>query len=247
LNSGVELERAISILPSARCKHRFGVWGELQSFHDGADAMTEMVFTCCDRVPARSLRILRSAVFAGTLLAAFSALAQDAQPQPPADAPASAPGTPPPATPAPNPAFRPGFIDALGRWLDDSKAKLDEQLKGTQEAIDGIGSQTTDAVKDAAGAVSDAAGAAKQATDTIVGLPGTRIVTGRQLCPRAPNGAPDCAPAAQALCRAQGFDAGRGLDINTAEKCPTRAWLSGRPPKRSDCWSEAFVTRAVCQ
>ncbi len=113
-------------------------------------------------------------------------------------------------------------------------------LKSPQEVLGTIGSQAT-------GAVKDAAGAAQQATGVIVGLPGTRIVTGRQRCPLAANGAPDCIPAAQALCRANGFEGGRGVDINSAQKCPATVWLSGRIPAEGECPTETFVTRAVCQ
>jgi hypothetical protein len=131
-------------------------------------------------------------------------------------------------------------MDALGHWFSSSKATIDSQLKGTQDALGGIGTQATDAVK-------DAAGAAKQATGVIVDLPKTRIVNGRQLCPLAANGAPDCAPAVAALCRTKGFGAGRGVDINSTQKCPAWVWLSGRPPPAGECRTETFVTRAICQ
>jgi hypothetical protein len=190
-------------------------------------------------------------------------MAQVAQPQP---GPAAAPA--PPAQPSQNPAFRPGFIDAFGRWLDKSKTKLDESIGGTRDAIGGIGSQATDAVKGAgevvkgagdvvkgagdavkgAGeAVKGAAGAAQQATGMIVGLPGTRVVIGRQRCQVAPNGAPDCQPAAVALCRYRGFSNGRGLDIDSGQKCPAWVWLSGQTPADGACHTETYVTRAVCQ
>lgn len=181
-------------------------------------------------------------------------MAQVAQPQP---APAVAPPAPPPA----DPAFRPGFIDAFGRWLGHSKAKLDESIKNTQETLGGIGLQATDAVKGAGdavkgasdavkgagNAVKNAAGAAQQATGVIVGLPGTRIVIGRQRCLAAPNGAPDCQPAAVALCRYRGFSTGRGLDIDSGQKCPTWVWISGQTPAAGVCRTETYVTRAVCQ
>jgi hypothetical protein len=179
-------------------------------------------------------------VLACALLIASSALAQDPRSQPPPGSSEAPPANPPASAPAPNSGFRPGLVEALGRLFDDSKAKLDEHIKGTQQTIGGIGSQATEAVK-------DAAGAAKEATGAIVGLPGTGIVTGREICPLAPNGAPDCTPAALALCKSKGYGGGRGLDINSVHKCPRRAWLSGRMPEMRDCRVETFVTRAFCQ
>lgn len=152
-------------------------------------------------------------------IAAIAAVAQEAQPQ----------SQPEQSEQQQSPALHPGFLDALGRWLGDSKTKLDEQFKNT-----------TDAAKGAA----DAAG---QATGVFLGLPGTRIVNGRERCMIAPNGAPDCAPAADALCRSKGLGAGRGLDINTAQKCPAWVWLSGRSPPEGVCVTETFVLRALCQ
>ncbi len=172
------------------------------------------------------------AAAAAMFLVAAGARAQEAQSQaqPPIQ-PQAQPPTPPQAQPAPQqpPAFQPGFLDVLGRWIGDSKSKIDEQLKST-----------TDAAKDAA----DAAG---QATGVILGLPGTRIVLGRARCAVAPNGGADCANAANALCRSKGFGAGRGLDIDSAQKCPAWVWLSGRAPPEGVCTTETFVVRAVCQ
>ena len=138
-----------------------------------------------------------------------------------------------PAAPVP---FQPGFIDVLERLLGDSKTRIDEQFK-----------TTTDAAKGAVDAARDAARAASQATDTIVGLPGTRVVNGRERCTVSANGAADCAVAANALCKSKGFGNGRGLEINTAQKCPAWVWLSGKTPPEGTCTNETFVTRAACQ
>ena len=139
------------------------------------------------------------AAFALALLCSGVALAQEVQ-------------APPPAEPPPTAA--PGFLDALGRWLDDSKAQIDNQIKGTQQAIEG-------AAKDAA--------KAGQAGSAVLGWPGTKRANGRVRCAVAPNGAPDCAEAANALCRSKGYGPGKSLEINTADKCPTWVWLSARP------------------
>ncbi len=68
----------------------------------------------------------------------------------------------------------------------------------------------------------------------------------RERCPAAPNGAPDCQSAAEALCRGKGFKAGKILDTQTEQKCPARLLLSGRAPNASGCSTEIFVTRAIC-
>ena len=174
---------------------------------------------------------------------------------------------PPPVAPAPPagqgvPGSKPGFIDAFGRFIDDSAAKLNSQLKnandalGTQlknaneslgsglksanEALGDIGSQTGEAAKGAAGAARDAAG-------TIIGLPNTHIVAGRERCAEAANGAPDCRAAADAVCRSKGFASGRMLDTQSERTCPVGALLSGRIPSKADCTQETFVTRSICQ
>jgi hypothetical protein len=157
----------------------------------------------------------RPAALVLALLVASAAAAQDAEPPPSA--------APPPV----------GILEALGRWLDDSKAKIDSQIKNT-----------TDAAKDAA---KDAAEKAGQATTGIVLWPATKVAHGRVRCAVAPNGAPDCTAAANALCRSKGFGPGKSLEINTAEKCPTWVWLSGRPPPEGTCTIENFVLQAACQ
>jgi hypothetical protein len=150
-----------------------------------------------------------------------------AQPQAPSQVP------PPPSAEEPPPSHRPGFLDTLGRWFGDSKAAIDSQLKTTQDAIGAIGNRATDAAKDAAG--------------SVVAVPGTRIITGRQLCPPAPNGAPDCQQGVDALCRTKGFQSGRTLEISSSQRCPTKVWISGRAPKEGECRLETHVVRAACQ
>jgi hypothetical protein len=169
----------------------------------------------------RRSRRLAAWVAVCTLLVMAPAVAQENESPPGSQA--EQPESPPP------PAAQPWLLDALGRWFGDSKTKLDEQFK-----------TTTDVAK-------SAANAAGQATGVILGLPGARMVIGRERCTIAPNGAPDCAPAANALCRSKGFEAGRGLDINTADKCPTWVWLSGRTPPEGVCVTETYVLRALCQ
>jgi hypothetical protein len=161
--------------------------------------------------------------------------------QPPATPSPSPPSeAQPPAAQPPNSSYQPGFIDVFGRFVGDSAAKLNSQLKSTNETFGNIGSQTGDVAK-------DAVGTAKNAADAIIGLPSARIVTGRERCAVAANGAPDCRAAADAACRGKGFASGRSLDTQSAQKCPARVWLSGRLPAEGDCTLETFLTRAVCQ
>ena len=136
----------------------------------------------------------------------------------------------PPPDAAPPPA---GLFEALGRLLGDSKARLDSHIKNS-----------TDAAKDAA---KDAAEKAGQATTGIMVWPGSKVAHGRVRCAVAPNGAPDCTEAAHALCRSKGYGPGKSLEINTAEKCPTWVWLSGRPAPEGTCKIENFVLQATCQ
>ena len=123
----------------------------------------------------------------------------------------------------------PGFLDALGRWLGDSKAAIDSSDEEHPGDLGTIGSQA----KDAAG--------------SVAAMPGTRVITGRQLCPPASNGAPDCEQGVEALCRTKGFQAGRSIDVTSSQRCPAKAWIAGRPPKEGECRLETYVTRAVCQ
>ena len=182
---------------------------------------------------------VRPAVFACAMLANAAAFAQDAAPSPSTDG-ATLPEPSAPAGAAPPGAAPPGFLDALGRWLGDSKAKLDGGLKSTKDAIGGIGAAAT-------GAAKNAASAAQQATGAVIALPGTRIVGGRERCKIAANGAPDCLAAASALCRANGLESGRALDMDSRQKCPAWVWWSNRRPIESECKTESFVVRAVCQ
>jgi hypothetical protein len=183
------------------------------------------------------------------MLVALSALAQETRTEPllnvvAAPSAAQPPAAEPPAAGSPNANYQPGFIDAFGRFIGDSAAKLNSQLKSTSETLGNLGNRTTDAAKDAA---KGAVGAAKDAAGAIIALPNARVVTGREQCSAAANGAPDCRAAADAACRSKGFASGKSLDTQSAQKCPARVWLSGRPPAQGECSLETFVTRAVCQ
>jgi hypothetical protein len=134
---------------------------------------------------------------------------------------------------------RPGFIDAFGHWIETSVNNWNSGLKGA-----------ADVAKDAAGAAGDAAkGAANAATDTagaVARIPASRVIAERVTCPVAPNGAPDCRAAADAICRGHGFAYGSSIDFQTAEKCPPVA-LNRRDSEPPRCVIESYVTRALCQ
>jgi hypothetical protein len=125
----------------------------------------------------------------------------------------------PPAAPAPK--ENPGLLNEIGRLLEKPASML-PTLKSPRETID------------------DAAGALSRLTTS----PG---VKGRMACPVAANGAPDCKAAADKLCQSKGFKEGKSLDVDTARNCSAKALLSGRKPEESECRTETYVTRAVCQ
>jgi len=154
-----------------------------------------------------------------------------------------------------------GFLDALGHFIDDSVAGMKAGIGSARATLDGLGGQASGAAKGAADAatsvakgaadvatgVSDAAAdAARGAANSVVRIPATHIVNGYERCAVAPNGAPDCRLAANELCKASGFARGNSVDMQSAEKCPVRVYISGRQ-SNDDCSMEHFVTRAMCQ
>ena len=92
-----------------------------------------------------------------------------------------------------------------------------------------------------------AADVTKDAADTLLRLPNTRVVDMHEDCERAPNGAPDCAAAAGVACRARGFKGGQPLDVRTAEKCDTTRPCGRTGPDKDICRIKSWITRAVCQ
>ena len=138
----------------------------------------------------------------------------------------------PDASPAPTPGYKPGFVDAFGRWIGDSVSNWNAGLKGA-----------ADVAKDAADA---ATAVTRDTADAVARFPGARVISERATCPTAPNGAPDCRAAAEAICKAHGFASGSSVDFQTAEKCPPIAL--NRPDREPVvCTIESYVTRALCQ
>jgi hypothetical protein len=170
--------------------------------------------------------VVRMGCAAAVMLLAGVAAAQ--APQAPAEV-APQPHVSAPPAPAPE---RPGFIDAFGHWIESSVSNWNAGLKGA-----------ADVAKDAA----DVAGTVTRDTaGAVVRFPGTRVIAERATCPTAPNGAPDCRAAAEAICKAHGFASGSSIDFQTAEKCPPVAL--NRPDRDPpQCVIESYVTRALCQ
>ncbi len=161
-----------------------------------------------------------AAMMAGTVTAAWP----QQPPSPPSQSqpPPQLPGPPP--APAVPPRGNPGLVEEIGKLFKGPPALT---LPSPREALDGLNAGT----QDAAGRLKQMAPAAQT------------MVSGRTLCPAAANGAPDCKAAADQLCKGNGFREGRGVDIESAQKCSAKAYFSGR----TACQTEYFVTRAVCQ
>ncbi|MGH6996404.1 MAG: hypothetical protein ACREES_11945 [Stellaceae bacterium] len=87
---------------------------------------------------------------------------------------------------------------------------------------------------------------AKGAASAVGQLSTARVVTGHEKCRNAPNGAPDCVAAADAICQTKGFKTGKSVDMTTAEICPAQVYLSGQN-SGPGCRTVTFVSRALCQ
>jgi hypothetical protein len=167
------------------------------------------------------------------------AFAQDAAPPP---------GAAPPTQTAP--AERQGLFQSIGRWLDQGAANFRDHLRGAKERMDNLGDDAAASRKNfgekATEVGKSAAEATKSAVDAVVKLPTARVMSGHERCEIAPNGAPDCVAAAEALCRKHGFATGTSMDFTSAEQCPARVLLSSQQ-SRIGCTTVTFISRAMCQ
>lgn len=179
---------------------------------------------------AGSLARTLIAALAVLAMASSAVTADDAELRPDAPAQVVTPAKPP----------EPEVFRAIGRFIDQSLDNLGATLKG---AGDTLGDTTKGAGDVAKGIAKDAA----EAADAVVRLPASRTVAGRERCLPAPNGAPDCRIASEALCKSNGFATGRSIDIQTTRKCSAQALLAGRLHSDTECTQESFVVRAVCQ
>ena len=181
---------------------------------------------------ALSLRALAAA--AALLCLAVTASAQDA----------NTAGNPPQA--APTPSHQPGMLDGVGRWFKDSFGRIGREVEGASASFGGWRERANSAAQDATNAAMGAAEAARGAADAVAKLPNARVVDARERCKLAANGAPDCQSAAESVCKSKGYGTGSSFEIQSAQKCSARTWLSGNPD-RSACEMESFVTRSLCQ
>ena len=175
---------------------------------------------------ARAREALPVALLALTAAVLAPAGAQEPRVQPAAP-PAAA------STPSPQPAPA-GPFGTIGRFLDESLQGLGQGLKGAREQMDDITGRAANAAKDAAPSLP-------------VRRPG--IVAGRERCLPAPNGAPDCVTATAVMCRANGYETGSSIDMQTEQKCPvaTASGPASPPLDESQCWLESYVIRALCR
>ncbi len=169
-----------------------------------------------------------------------------------------APDGPPPVAvepaPPPPPPPRAGLFEAIGRWVDRSTTKFSDHLRGAKRSMDDLGDKasvnskemTDQAAKVGQGAADigkNAVDATKNAVDAVAKLPAARMISGRERCATAPNGAPDCVTAAEALCRKKGFSTGKSMDFTSAEECPVKTLIG----QSDQCTTVTFISRAMCQ
>jgi hypothetical protein len=144
----------------------------------------------------------------------------------------SVPAQPAPQQIEPAPPRReenPGLINEIGKLFEKSKSLL-PPLKSPSETIDDLNAS------------------AKGAGDSLSNMAKPSVmVSGRAACMVAANGAPDCKAGADRLCQSKGYQEGKSLDTDAAEKCSPKVYLPGRKREPGDCKTENYVTRALCQ
>jgi len=181
-----------------------------------------------------------SLAVAAVAFGAAIAAAQTPAPQPP--------GLPAPANSSAPPAAAPGFITAFGRWVQQGVATMGAGFGSMVGVIGGHAGDTARGMTDGASTVAKgAADVARDTATTVTRLPATAFISGREQCLPAPNGAPDCRAAAEAMCRTRGYNGGNSIDFETAERCPPPYRVSSRNTPEGVCTMEHFVTRALCQ
>ena len=170
---------------------------------------------------------------------------------PPVPAPDHAQVYVPPPSPPQN---KPGLFEAIGRFFDRGTSTFREHLSGAKQRMDDLGDQAASDTKQiekgaaevgkgAAEVGKGAAEATKSAVDAVARLPTARVMRGRERCEVAPNGAPDCVAAAEALCRKHGFASGKSMDFTSAEECPAKSYIG----QGGECTTVTFISQAMCQ
>ena len=148
------------------------------------------------------------------------------------------------------------MFESIGRWFDQGADTFQEHLRGAKQRMDDLTDATAannkelsdQAAKIGQGALDVGKGAVDATTDAmgaVAKLPTARLMSGRERCAVAPNGAPDCLSAAEALCRKHGFNSGKSMDFTSAEECPASTLLG--QTSRDECTTMTFISRAMCQ
>ncbi|MBN8937552.1 MAG: hypothetical protein J0I13_15015 [Rhizobiales bacterium] len=137
---------------------------------------------------------------------------------------------------------KPGLFEAIGRWVDRGVTDFRDHMRGAKRQMDDLNGEAAANSKDFG---SKAAEAGKNAADAMTKLPTARMIDGRERCAIAPNGAPDCLAAAEALCRKHGYASGKSMDFTSAEECPVKTLLGQQ--SRQECKTVTFISRAMCQ
>ena len=92
-----------------------------------------------------------------------------------------------------------GFFATVGRWFSQQSANVNSTFKDARQKVEGFGQDAGAAAKSTVEGAKDAAGA-------VARIPNVRTVSGHEKCQVAPNGAPDCVAAANAICKTKGFE-----------------------------------------
>jgi len=168
---------------------------------------------------------------------------------------------PPPPDAQPAPQEKRGVFESIGRFFDTGASNFRDHLRGAKRKMDELGDDAAannkaisdqaakvgqgaaEVGKGAADATISAMGATKDAVDAVAKLPTARMMSGRERCATAPNGAPDCVTAAEALCRKHGFTSGKSMDFTSAEECPIKTLVG----QSDECTTVTFISRAMCQ
>jgi hypothetical protein len=179
-----------------------------------------------------------------------------AQPAPPEPEQAPAPPAMEPAAPGALNESR-GLLEAIGRLFGQGSAGFRSHVEGARSSFGdfndraavttkNLGNTAVEVGRNAVEAGVAAADVTRDAVGTVAKLPLSRVVSGRERCAIAANGAPDCQAAADAMCRKQGYASGKSMEFTSAEQCSPRVLLSGRQSD-NDCATVTFISRAVCQ
>lgn len=131
--------------------------------------------------------------------------------------------------------------------MDESAANMNKNFGEMWQGAARSNSEAAKASSDAAANLArGAVDAAKGTAEAFGKLGANRIVTGRERCEIAANGAPDCRQAAEKLCKTKGFSTGNSLENETVERCSALVLLRGNR-KPGECPVEHAVVRAMCQ